>query len=63
MRSISECIKSFNDPSKQKSAFEQLAISISPISVDHISTHGQNLVAKRALTTVCSTYHLLLKET
>jgi hypothetical protein len=53
IRAINECIKCFNDPSKQKTAFEQLAISMSPLNADHISTEGQNLGAKRALTTVC----------
>ena len=52
MRSLSDCIKNFNEPSKQKASFEQLVISMSPMNGDYVTTSGQNLIATRTLTNV-----------
>jgi hypothetical protein len=53
MKSIGDCIKNFSEPFKQKSSFEQLVLSMSPVNGDYISSNGQNLIATRSLTEVC----------
>lgn len=50
MKSISDCVKYFNDSEKQSKAFESLAVNVSPTSGDFILTDRFNLITKRNLT-------------
>jgi hypothetical protein len=50
MRSISECIKNFSDPTKQQSSFEQLNNSLSPAITEVITAqHKKKYFSKRSM--------------
>jgi hypothetical protein len=54
MRSLSEAIKYFNDPEKQKPTLELLNASISPLTDAYLgSVEGDKKLSKKMLIEVC----------
>ena len=60
MKCLAECVKNFNEPTKQKETFEQLNISMSPLTDYNIDSRN-NPLSRRNLNYVNRYIYIDLK--